>query len=341
MKKKIVANTINYLLILLFVNLFATIFGGSNTLIGVTIVVAVSILKQEDLTKNLYVNLMKLLGINLISGIFAHLASNNIYLGLVLNFSILLIMGYVLTSKLNKVKLLPFGLQYLFMLCTPVTGIDFVKRLLGLATGAFLIMLVQLITYRKGKNNLVEESKAKNEITEKYLSSINKGNEYIRVFNKFYIHHVRGAYAFRVALIITLSVFLVELFNLVQGRWIIYTVFALTELYSENCRIRSKQRLQGTVIGVIIVMILFIFIKDNTIRGLMALIPGYLGSYATNYRDSILFVTMSVVASISVTNGTIITGIERVGYICIGILISLIADKLILNKKLKCIENSM
>lgn len=326
MKNKIIANTINYLAILLFVNVFAAIFGRGNTLIGVTIVVAVSILKLEDMTKNFYANLLKLLFINLISGIFAHLSSHNAYLGLILNFSILLVMGYTLTSKLNKMKLLPFGLQYLFMLYSPVVGNDFIKRLLGLATGAFLVMLVQLITYRKSKR--VKETNIKN-------NTINKENDYITVFNKFDIHNVRASYAFRVALIVTISVFLVDFFKLAQGRWIIYTIFALTELYSENCKIRSKQRFQGTVIGVIIMMILFIFIKDNTIRGIMALIPGYLGSYATNYRDSILCVTMSVVASVSLTNGTITTGIERVGYICIGILIAIIADKIILNKRLE------
>ncbi len=106
MKNKIVANTINYLAILLFVNVFALIFGRGNTLVGVTIVVAISILRLEDMTKNFYSNLFRLLFINLISGVFAHLASHNIYLGLILNFSILLVMGYTLTSKLNKVKLL-------------------------------------------------------------------------------------------------------------------------------------------------------------------------------------------------------------------------------------------
>ena len=50
-------------------------------------------------------------------------------MGLVLNFVVLLLIGYFLTSKLNKVILVPFGLQYLFMLYTPVTGNDFIKRL--------------------------------------------------------------------------------------------------------------------------------------------------------------------------------------------------------------------
>ena len=290
MKNKIISNTIMFIVILLFVNLFGRIFGASNNLVGVTILVSILVLMQEDLTKNLYNNFIKLLFINLISGIFSNISSHHIYLGLVLNFVVLLLIGYFLTSKLNKVILVPFGLQYLFMLYTPVTGTDFTKRLIGLATGAFLIMLVQLVVYRKSKNNKVEGSKVENTNIEKASlkdNTINKESEYIRIFNKFDIHHVRGAYAIRVALITTIAVFLVALFNLAQGRWIVYTIFAVTELYSEHCRVRSKQRLQGTIIGVIIIMLLFMVIKDNAIRGLLVLLAGYLDSYTTNYRDKL------------------------------------------------------
>lgn len=332
MKKKVISNTIIFLVILLFVKGFEVIFGSNNSLVGVTIIISILVLMQEDLTKNLSSNLMKLLFMNLISGVFSNVATHNMYLGLVLNFSILLLIGYSLTSKLNKVMVVPFGLQYLFMLYTPVAGSDFTKRLVGLATGAILIMLVQLVIYRGNKNNKkVEDSEVENTINNENKEK----NEYIRVLNKFNIHHVRGAYAIRIALLTTISVFIVDFFNLAQGRWIVYTIFSLTELYSEHCRVRSKQRLQGTVIGIIIIMLLFVVIKDNAIRGLIVLLGGYLDTYTTNYRDKIICVTMSVVASVSLTNGTITTAIERVGYICIGIILSLLADKLVFNKKLE------
>ena len=333
MKKKVISNTIIFLVILLFVKGFEVIFGSNNSLVGVTIIISILVLMQEDLTKNLSSNLMKLLFMNLISGVFSNIATNNMYLGLVLNFSILLLIGYYLTPKLNKVMVVPFGLQYLFMLYTPVAGSDFTKRLVGLATGAILIMLVQLVIYRGSKNNKkVEDSEVENTINNENKEE----NEYIRVLNKFNIHHVRGAYAIRIALLTTIAVFLVDFFNLAQGRWIVYTIFSLTELYSEHCRVRSKQRLQGTVIGIIIIMLLFVVIKDNAIRGLIVLLGGYLDTYTTNYRDKIICVTMSVVASVSLTNGTITTAVERVGYIGIGIILALFADKLIFNKKLEC-----
>lgn len=121
--------------------------------------------------------------------------------------------------------------------------------------------------------------------------------------------------------------------NLQQGRWIVYTVFSLTELYSESCILRSKQRLQGTIAGVLIILILFTFIKSNAIRGLMVLVGGYLDGYTTNYRDKIICITMSVVASTAIVNGTLITAIQRISYVVIGIILALIMDKLLLRKK--------
>ncbi|MCM0650515.1 FUSC family protein [Clostridium swellfunianum] len=328
MLKKILSNTALFGIIIIFVKVFEVIFGSKNSLVGVTIIIATLVLMQEDLTEKLIENFIKIISINLVLGIFAHISSYNMWEGLILNFVALAAIGYLLSLNLNKVMIVPFGLQYLFMLYTPVTGGDFAKRLLGLSFGALLIMVVQLFIHKKNNNIRVEESN---------LIECDKRQVIYRcaeLFKKDIINTVRGAYAFRIGLITALAAFTVEFFHLQQGRWIVYTIFSLTELYSENCKRRSKQRLQGTIIGVFIIIALFMFIKNNTIRSLIVLIGGYLDSYTTNYRDKMICVTMSVVASVSLINGTFITAFERVGYVFIGILFAVIADKLIFTKKL-------
>ena len=64
MKKKVISNTIIFLVILLFVKGFEVIFGSNNSLVGVTIIISILVLMQEDLTKNLSSNLNKLLFMN-------------------------------------------------------------------------------------------------------------------------------------------------------------------------------------------------------------------------------------------------------------------------------------
>ncbi|CEG29431.1 FUSC family protein [Bacillus sp. B-jedd] len=327
MKKKIISNTILFISILAFIKIFAVLFGTANTLVGVTVVVAILVLMQENLTKKPMTNLAKLLFINLTLGILAYISSHNIWLGLIINFAALSGIGYFLSVKLNKNIIVPFGLQYLFMLYTPVDNGDFTKRLLGLAFGAVMIMLVQFIIHRKSVNKQAEESGLIEEKQDQYRC--------VKIFKKEYkVHVVRGSYAIRIGLLTAITAFLVAFFKIEQGRWIVYTIFSLTELYSEECKTRSAQRLQGTIIGVAIILVLFTFIKDSTVRGLIALLGGYLDSYTRNYKEKMICVTMSVVAAASLTNSALSMVTERIGYILIGIVLALLVDKFILRKQL-------
>ena len=318
-----------FAMILVFINLFGYVFGVKNNLVGITILIILLVLIQEDLTKKPVKNLVNLIGISLASGVLAHLSSHNMWLGLMLNFIVLATIGYFFSSRLNKMMVVPFGLQYLFMLYSPVTGSDFNKRLLGLAVGAVLIMVVQFVIHGKIKHptdepfELVEKNKEDN----LYKPTVLFGRPYA-------IHPIRAAYAFRIGLITAITVFIVAFFNLQEGRWIVYTVFSLTELYSENCIIRSKQRVQGTIFGAIIVLFLFIFIKDNSIRALIILIGGYLDSYTTNYRDKMICVTVSVIASTALINNTLYAAVNRIGYILIGTILALIVNQLVFKKQL-------
>lgn len=326
--KKFTSKTIIFILVIVFVKLFEGIFGIRNSQVGITVIIATLVFIQENLMKNPVKNLIKLISANLILGIFAHISSYSTGLGLALNFIALSSIGYLLSFNLNKNLIVPFGLQYLFMLYNPVSGSDFVKRLLELAVGAVLIMAVQFIIYRKPKNIKPEE----NELTE--LHEDKEGYKHIRILGTSHkIHTVRGSYAFKIGLLTAITAFTVSFLNLRQGRWVVYTVFSLTELYSENCNLKSKQRLQGTIAGVLIILILFTFIKSNAARSLMVLVGGYLDGYTTNYRDKIICITMSVVASTSIVNGTLITAIERISYVIIGIILALTMDKLVHRKK--------
>lgn len=323
MWKKVKANTIMFITIIAFVKIFEIIFTPSNTLVGVTAVIAILVLLRENLTKNPFKNLFILIAINLSIGLFTHLSSNNMYLGLALNFVALSSIGYLFSFELNKTMVVPFGLQYLFMLYSPVTDSELGKRFLALIFSALLVMVVQFIVHRKNKDIKVEASQ---------LIKFEKDKE------KNKMHTVRGSYAIRVGLVTAISAFIVSYFKIEQGRWIVYTVFSLTELYSENCKVRSKDRLQGTVIGALIILILFMFIKNDILRVLIILTAGYTDSFLTNYRDKMICVTVSAVASVALTNGTIITAIERIACVFIGVLLALVVDKLVLTKKLSDVE---
>ena len=112
--KDVISKTILYISIVLFVVIFKTIFGVENTLIGVTTVTAMLMFLQRDLTLEPIKNTLGLVGINVISGLGAFIAANNIFLGVIINFLIMFMISYMFSYALKKPLYLPLSLQYLF-----------------------------------------------------------------------------------------------------------------------------------------------------------------------------------------------------------------------------------
>lgn len=329
MGKKIWKNTITFLSILLFVVCFKSIFGEENTLVGVTVIMSVLILMTVDLTKNPWKSFFTLVIVNVLLGIFSHITNYNMYLGLIINFVTIGGIGYFLSYNLNKMLIVPFGLEYLFMLYSPVEGSAFVSRIVALIVGSAIIMITQLIVHKSKSNEEPPESDILTFDESEDESKDEYGN--IKILGKSVrLHRVRARYAVRVGLVTTLAIFAVAYFKLDKGRWIIYTLFSLTELYSENCRIKSRQRLQGTIIGAILILLIFMVVKSDALRGFTILLFGYLDSYTKNYRDKMICTTISAVASVALVEGALVTVVERLVYVGIGIVLALIVDKFVL-----------
>ena len=438
-KGKIISNTITFIGIMVFINIFQKMFGSENTLVGVAVITASLTLLERDLTIEPFKNLTRLLALNLVLGYFAFWSSNNIWLGIVLNFISLFMIAYLLSYKLRKSIVVPFGLQYLFMLFSPVYGEAFKNRILSLIFGAFFIMALQFLTNKdklskvgdKKVHKIYHELLVKISILKiggtresKKLNKVNINilldtielqrdkNDYILFLgdmynvitriqdstlkledlealeekykdsdlNKIHIHEfvvlieelienlleifnldkasrnvvdtsisvpdnfkkitlhkrnlkfdsVKLTYAIKLAVAGSLTAFLTGYFNLSEGRWMCYTIFSLIQPYSETCKSKASQRLQGTLIGAIIIFVAFNLIENQTARLFIILLAGYLNPFATSYRNLIICVTVSAVAGAAIIDGTNKFVINRIMFVGIGTIISLIINKYIL-----------
>lgn len=471
MKKKIITNSIIFVLIVGFISIFSSIFGDNNMLVGVGIATLALVLVERDLTIHPVLNTLKLLLINIGLGIFAYLANANMWLGIPLNFLALFFIGYVFSYNLRKSVVLPFGLIYLFMLYTPVSGTETVSRLLALVVGAFIIMGLQflfnknkfskvglkgtediykgiLIKIDKIRNNketlevdkkiqmniksvkkIILDKRAKNfyltksgealtdviwsleridmlldefkgeynqEDYNKFLDALhgklsnlldNKKNkkklkeifkdtslddeytdefdELINHLNKdmanvlswderglelnrlnikipkhfnelsnhkkdFSLKSLRFSFGARLGIVIAFTGFVTQLFELTQGKWMAFTAFVLIQPYYENCKTKAKQRVQGTLIGAIIVLVTFGLIKNDMARLAIVLFAGYLNPFFNNYRNMVVVITVSAVASAALAGGTTDFVLTRVAFVLIGTGISLFANRFIL-----------
>lgn len=479
-KSLIISKTLIFIVVVLLVSSFKAIFKAENSLVGVTTVVLMLVLLEMDLTLNPIKNLISLIILNLALGLSAFLVSQNAFLGLVLNFSIMMFIGYYFSYELKKPVNMMIGLHYILMMVSSISISQLPLRLSALVTGAFMIMAVQLIANKnklsktrktmlnsiadntlfkidlikadkdtvdidlslsmninKLKSLIFDSGKTDSHLTEcgrntinilsclekinsilgdvknksyssellddistvlkelkndkfninsndlecKYKESIlysldttdieiiydfintvktldieikkynethnmqkNIQNE-LSIPDEFKQLHIqknlirlkspRVAYGIRLGLVVALTFFIVDLFNIEFGEWAVYTVFALSQPHSEYTVCKSKKRIIGTLLGSVIMFILFNLITDPELRTIMLVLAGYLMSYVSDYRNLVTFVTVSSVASAAlyVANPNIII-MNRVIFVVIGIAIALIANKFVFNRKL-------
>lgn len=327
--KNIVSKTILFLAIMIYVIIFKSIFGDENVLVGITTLIALLLLLSKDLTKKPISNFLKLLAINLAIGIGAYIAANNIWAGIIIDFVTLSLIGYYFSYAMTKGLILPYGLQYLFILNAPVYGEALTKRWIALVVGAVIIMISQFIVNAKKDDSFKKESTlivVEGRKSDKLYKTVNIFGREVK------IHTIRASYAIRVGFLTALTSFIAQYFHLAEGKWMVYTIFSLTELYSENTKIRAKKRIQGTIIGALILIILFFFIKNTTLRALIMLVAGYLNSFVVDYRDMMILTTITAVAPLALSQGAGHAVIERLFYVIIGTILALIANKLILRK---------
>ena len=424
MKNKIITNTIIFIFIIAFVNIFQSLFGAGNSLVGVTIITTGLTLMERDLTIAPLKNFFKILGINLFSLVFSVLAIQNVWLGIIFNFIALFAIGYFFSGNLKKSIVVPFGLQYFFMLFYPAEGEVLFNRFIALIFGSIFIMLIQFVVnkdklFKTGtklidkisnrileKIKLIQDNKSFEKENIEILESINylkrviydkrvddyyltsdgiiitdiiwalerinmlldginieknksnykdllndiynevknikdrnlelKDIENIKLYlnredlNKDYINetidlinilyrevenisvlsekekksikkeyhipyhfhniaiHKRNfnidsakvRYAIRLGVIGAFTAFIAKFFNLSEGRWMCFTIFSLIQPYVEVSNERVKDRVIGTFIGGVIVLIAFGAIHNQTARAAIILLAGYLDPFS-------------------------------------------------------------
>lgn len=312
---KVKSNTIMFIAVVVAITIFKSFFGNENSLVGVSIIISALVLLKSDLTKKPFRNLILLTTTSLILGLFSFWANINIYLGLVLNFVAMSGVGFLLSKNLTKKVIIPYGLQYLFMLYTPVTGDVFSKRVGALIFGAFFIVVINyIVNFKRDKTTEVDQ-----EIDIENKDDPIKDSKNI---------HLRIRYAVRLGLMTALAAFITAYFNLSEGRWMAYTIFSVTELFPENTNLKVKQRVEGTIIGAIAVVIMFVIFSDINSRVLIMILAGYLNSFFDEYKHKMILVTISAIASVALGGGILIMALERIGFVIIGAMFAILGNKI-------------
>jgi uncharacterized membrane protein YccC len=127
------------------------------------------------------------------------------------------------------------------------------------------------------------------------------------------------SYAFRLALAISVCAFLVNYFTLAHGSWLLFTISSLTYPFYEMSRQKTGLRIGGTIIGGVIVIVIFSILHLQNAGMLVLLVSLFLTIVFMNqYVFSMIFTTITAISSLVLIDNAAMLSLDRIVYVIIG-----------------------
>ncbi|WP_347299655.1 FUSC family protein [Clostridium perfringens] len=190
--------------------------------------------------------------------------------------------------------------------------------------------LIRLL--EKNINNLYEynRKKSRKRIKVKFnLKELLIGNSSLKV------KHLRVAYSLKLAIAVSLIMFIVDLFKIPQGRWIVTSVYVVIQPYEEETLTKAIKRFKGTIIGVIIYISIFTFFPHIIPLELLLLILMFLYFVQKDYEKKVVC-TALMTLSFGLSRSTVgYLAFYRFLFVIIGIVIALGINKIIFPQSIK------
>lgn len=142
-------------------------------------------------------------------------------------------------------------------------------------------------------------------------------------------------FAIKLSLSVSLVIFFTDMFNITYGRWIVFPMIAIIQPYYDNTLTKAKNRIVGTVIGMILFIILFSMIKSPSARMNLTIIASYIGVFMTKYQYTTSVVAISALGASAMKGGGVDILFYRLIFAIIGCVLAMIVNRYILYYKIK------
>lgn len=168
-------------------------------------------------------------------------------------------------------------------------------------------------------------------------------------FNKHRLSEIPGhtksiklSYAIRMALGISICGFIIDFFDLSEGRWMMFTFLSVVIPIYEQSRQKMRDRVFATIVGVTLVTIFFSIFQTDTARSILLMLVGYLMFYIKPYRYNMILVTVSAIGAADLmTDMTEFLTVDRLVLVAAGVILALLLNKFVLPYTLKDAERDL
>ncbi len=149
------------------------------------------------------------------------------------------------------------------------------------------------------------------------------------------IRNFRLRFALRQVITLTPCLVFAWAGGLQNAYWLVISVFFMMIPFSENTLQRVRQRVVGTIAGILVCLVLFSLFRNFAARVVIMTIANFLIYGANGYGPTVAYITCSALALQTINAAVPLILAQRLIYTLIGALIALIANKWIFPIRIK------
>ena len=280
-----------------FVELYTFCLGSGNGLIGLTISLAIISFWRTDIGIKPLQGAFVIWGSFLLTGGATFLASFHPAIGVFVNFASIYII-LTLTSHQPMAKAYyPILSCYLFAQSSPVYGIDYGLRMIGIAGGGLIVAIIYYMRHRKVKRR-------------RNITDIFRETHFCSIRTKFFIRLTTG---------LTIAMLIGDFYHVLKPAWISFTVLSLVHPFVNESRKKIVYRIIGTIIGGILYFVLFEWVVPDPWHPVLLILTGYIYLFLRTYWIQQIFITLNSLSGAMVFLQADVAFEMRILFVLIGI----------------------
>lgn len=288
------------------VTLYSKLTGNENSVVGVTVLLALLVLRQADFGIQTKHGLISIAGIFMILMVGPRLANilpvfGTFAVNIVCIF-LLMILGCHNVIMYNHST---FVLGYLLLYGYDVSGESYRMRVVGLAVGMVVCMVV---FYKNQKNRPYRRT-------------------FLDLFREFDIHSARNIWYIKLTFIVSSAMLIVTLLGLPRAMWAGIACMSVCIPFTQDCPPRAVDRGLFNIVGCALFIVLYLILPES-MYSMIGIIGGIGVGYSAGYKWQTAFNTFGALAIASSLFGMPMAVALRVGINVIAAAYTVVFNKL-------------
>ena len=289
------------------VTLFTRLTGSDNSVVGVTVLLAVLVLRQADFgirTSHGLLSIAGIFGILMTAPRIANMLSP--LPAFAVNAVAILLLMTLGCHNVIMYNHSTFVLGYLLLLGYDVTGAAYVKRVEGLVAGMILCMVV---FYKNQKNRPYRRT-------------------FPDLFREFDMTSARTRWYLKLTFIVSSAILIMNLLGLPRAMWAGIACMSVCLPFTDDCVARSGKRWQFNIIGCLLFIVLYLVLPES-MYPYIGMIGGIGVGYSAGYAWQTVFNTFGALSIAAGLFGMPAAVALRIGANVFGALYTVVCNKVI------------